>query len=582
MLQGTVTAVSLRGPFCFDTMRFAAWYARFRQAAHQIQTMLRLFTLVVSIAAATPSVAAPLIEAIYERGEVLNGADQIPGFIEPEPGVFPDPGVAGDVVRSNGQGDVRALPNGNFVGRVNTNPQQIGIGAFPSTTSRTSGIHYVFGSDNGGVTPRAFIREATVASEEQLEFTGDAGVDYQGNLSYVANLRDPANPQISTRNSLWENQTPVLIEDDQFTAGPLSGMFFNFAAGVYRTPAGETSWITGFTDTQGTDSTGTALVRGTSTFDVLLQSGDTVTGLGTLEVGGLANIEWSLLGTNYVAKVDVGPGFTSTDEAIAVNGAGIFTASDGLVREGELIPAADGGLPGEVWTGFQFLDVTESGDVAFGAFTSGPDGFDDVIVVNGEVRYREGDVVDGVTLSGQVLGVALNDRGDVAFTWNETLFINDRKIAEIGTLIDSDGDGVADAPIDGTALSLGGLEITNLPAAGGDGLPVVYFSGEFNGGRDAYFRLVASDLAGDYNGDGVVNAADYAVYRETLDSEVLLAADGDGDNVVDTDDYAIWAANLGATATTAVSVPEPTALALAFGCLLCGISCRWSLSAAVG
>jgi hypothetical protein len=76
-------------------------------------------------------------------------------------------------------------------------------------------------------------------------------------------------------------------------------------------------------------------------------------------------------------------------------------------------------------------------------------------------------------------------------------------------------------------------------------------------------------LAGDYNADGTVDAADYTVWREQLGSEVLTTADGNGDGMVDNADYAIWRANFGLTASSlvvanALAVPEPSACLLAF------------------
>ena len=55
-------------------------------------------------------------------------------------------------------------------------------------------------------------------------------------------------------------------------------------------------------------------------------------------------------------------------------------------------------------------------------------------------------------------------------------------------------------------------------------------------------------LAGDYNRDGVVDAADYVVWRKTLGSDTELAADGSRNGVIDPADYELWRANFGAIA----------------------------------
>jgi len=55
-----------------------------------------------------------------------------------------------------------------------------------------------------------------------------------------------------------------------------------------------------------------------------------------------------------------------------------------------------------------------------------------------------------------------------------------------------------------------------------------------------------SGLTGDYNGDGTVDAADYVVWRKTVDQTgENLAADGDHSGAVDAADYNLWRANFG-------------------------------------
>lgn len=68
---------------------------------------------------------------------------------------------------------------------------------------------------------------------------------------------------------------------------------------------------------------------------------------------------------------------------------------------------------------------------------------------------------------------------------------------------------------------------------------------------------------GDYNLDGVVNAADYTVWRDSVGSTTYFAADGNGDHIINELDYNIWKAHFGESymfggaALTNQSVPEP-------------------------
>lgn len=80
-------------------------------------------------------------------------------------------------------------------------------------------------------------------------------------------------------------------------------------------------------------------------------------------------------------------------------------------------------------------------------------------------------------------------------------------------------------------------------------------------------RVVGDSLAGDYNRDGVVNLADYTVWRDTLGSTSNLAADGDDSKTIDAADYAVWKNNFGSgnpllAAAHTAAVPEPTSAAL--------------------
>jgi hypothetical protein len=73
---------------------------------------------------------------------------------------------------------------------------------------------------------------------------------------------------------------------------------------------------------------------------------------------------------------------------------------------------------------------------------------------------------------------------------------------------------------------------------------------------------------GDYNGNGVVEAGDYTMWRNTLGSVVHLQADGDLDGIVDQDDYDVWATGFGisfipAGASGVAVIPEPSAWLLA-------------------
>lgn len=88
-----------------------------------------------------------------------------------------------------------------------------------------------------------------------------------------------------------------------------------------------------------------------------------------------------------------------------------------------------------------------------------------------------------------------------------------------------------------------------------------------------YSVTTVQQTAGDYNGDGVVDAADYTVWKDSMGQAGLtLSSDGDGNQVVDDYDYSVWTTNFGSVPEFGVGsgrgavseVPEPTTFALIF------------------
>jgi hypothetical protein len=87
--------------------------------------------------------------------------------------------------------------------------------------------------------------------------------------------------------------------------------------------------------------------------------------------------------------------------------------------------------------------------------------------------------------------------------------------------------------------------------------------------------IQAAGVIGDYNGNNVVDAADYAVWRdaETAGATTLTNRDPANSGPVDNDDYLSWKANFGeasgsGSGNSFALVPEPGCAALALGVLL--------------
>jgi len=119
----------------------------------------------------------------------------------------------------------------------------------------------------------------------------------------------------------------------------------------------------------------------------------------------------------------------------------------------------------------------------------------------------------------------------------------------------------------GGALSFVNAPDFEAPAdANGDNLYEVVVRASDGAGGTAVqtFVISVTDVfEGDYNSDGVVDAADYTVWREKLGQTVppFSGADGSGNGAIDQADWAVWKANFGKTApgggAVVAAVPEP-------------------------
>ncbi|WP_425398738.1 family 43 glycosylhydrolase [Aeoliella sp.] len=100
---------------------------------------------------------------------------------------------------------------------------------------------------------------------------------------------------------------------------------------------------------------------------------------------------------------------------------------------------------------------------------------------------------------------------------------------------------------------------------------------------DGTIAVALPGLPGDFNGDGVVNLADYTVWRNNLgapDSVLPPGSTTDGSGFIDANDYVTWKENFGATANSPAAgqtnVPEPSTVLL----LSLGSAVLWAFVAA--
>jgi hypothetical protein len=104
--------------------------------------------------------------------------------------------------------------------------------------------------------------------------------------------------------------------------------------------------------------------------------------------------------------------------------------------------------------------------------------------------------------------------------------------------------------------------------------------------RNNFGVPITAGLPGDYNHDGVVDAADYTVWRDTVGSTTDLRANGDDTGasagIIDQADFVFWKGHFGQSGSGAGAganavVPEPETLPILLACTLTMIARRLTL-----
>ena len=122
----------------------------------------------------------------------------------------------------------------------------------------------------------------------------------------------------------------------------------------------------------------------------------------------------------------------------------------------------------------------------------------------------------------------------------------------------SDGDGLQLSLAHTGASSLATAQVSAIRVIGFDATPGLAGDYNFNGTVDAADYSVWRDIQGDWvgrgtgadgDGDGVINDADYDVWVANFGSGTPLAGDYNNDGVVDAADYTVWRDGLGTTFT---------------------------------
>ncbi len=150
---------------------------------------------------------------------------------------------------------------------------------------------------------------------------------------------------------------------------------------------------------------------------------------------------------------------------------------------------------------------------------------------DGKARIINDSIFSGARFDGYQV---TSNSGSLRTTWNS---LQDQSVA-----------GWEEAsPTTSTLAELNPLSLTTVNA----GQTAATMTGLFNTGGvpDLQFNFRLTVVAGDYNLNGIIEAGDFVIWRDTLNSTTDLRANGDNTgasaNKIDAADYAVWRANFG-------------------------------------
>jgi hypothetical protein len=339
-------------------------------------------------------------------------------------------------------------------------------------------LHRVFGSPlpTGVAAPAEMLVEGTYSAISQSAYEGNFGIDDAGVPVVSAT--------VTAGDSVWQFQTPIAIEGNAVSSLP--GQFWTFGSRPRVTSqTGVIYWAGGVAATSGGLTSNRGLFVGPGATPVIL-GGQSYPNLPTPLVQSGFSFEYRISGngTQVICPVTLSGATTATDGAVLLNGQGLLV--DGvLMREGNVIPASAGGLAGETYAAILNVGVNNSGRWMVAVDTSAATTTDDLIMIDGQVRLREGTVIDGLTLSGDPEHVELGASGDVLAAWDvtnntlEALVLNRRVLVKEGDAVDLDGDGM----IETTSI------LTNLTGTASAGV-----SGRFGPGNSRLRVIFLADV----------------------------------------------------------------------------------------
>ncbi len=369
------------------------------------------------------------------QAEEISGGEQGPGRAQ---------GVPVPVTVVLQAGDMPDGGGGAMVDILNS-PFTDGGGRVGFNGSLTDGDRFIW-YDDGIIFLDSSIEDFNLTSgESTMGVSNSAGFIYS--------------PSVDGDDSVWSHNGLVQREDVQAPGFP-DGTTNTFNSRPTMLPGGEAFWVSGFNESGGTSTEGRVLytspTASSSDIAVVLRSDDMVSGLPIDRPSGIGfDYQISDNGLHHIHDLVMDTGSTADDGAIYVDGALV-------AREGQ--PNGDGAN----WGNFDAVSINNLGNYLFSGDDDGATTGDEFLAYNGAIAVREGDTLDGVTLtsSASVLGASLNNAGWAVHAWNrsggdEFLFVacdatdlaSSLVVVATGDELDVDQDGSGDATLTDLGIS---------------------------------------------------------------------------------------------------------------------------------
>ncbi len=348
---------------------------------------------------------------------------------------------------------VTGLPPGQTVDSIAT-PSANRDGGWAFNFNATDGvttISTIWGNATNG--PGNVIRtEGTFPPYEQTSFESFWGFGGGGVSSYSPSC-DNTESGSTGLDGVWLDDVPIAVEENEFPHQV--GYWWRFGSRPGVTEDGIPYFVGGLTETQGGGTDVRGLFYGLDAAPVFL-GGDSLPGLPvplTASASPGFDFRFSVYGTHFLCEVDLDTGGSTDDGAMVFDGAGLEIDGQ-LVQEATPVPASVGGWPDENWDNFDYVGVSEDGGYMITGDTDADTAIDEFVLLDGVFVLREGDMINGYTLSGGIQSGFMNEDGDFAVVWDvdlptgenvEVLIFNGQVVLKEGDFIDTDGDGLPNA-----------------------------------------------------------------------------------------------------------------------------------------